>query len=167
MAEIIPTGRASPVAAAASGGILVLLVLLLLTHRYAPGATAALVAMTCGVFHFRRLTREKKKELVQTPLGCIALIPCVIVAIVMAWYLQWFLYLAIAAGPVAAITESVRIVPVKGGPDMLSNGAVVNGRLLTGISLVAQPLGVILGLLGLLRLVDNVGRYLAALLRRI
>ncbi|MHC4404738.1 MAG: hypothetical protein ACYTG0_34235 [Planctomycetota bacterium] len=130
-------------------------------RRYETGAAASLVSIVLGVLHVRRQSRKEKMKLYETGLGCVSVVPCAVLAIVMTWYLQWFTYLAFACGPGPAVTGAVRIVPSRDGPHMLTTGEVVDQRLLTGISMVVWPVGLLLGLPGLVYLADVVGRYLA------
>jgi hypothetical protein len=89
-------------------------------------------------------------------------------AFLMTWYLQWFLYLVFAAGPVSAITGEVTIQLAKNPrqeANRLSNGEAIDGRILTMIEIVIWPVGIIFGVTGLIVLVDTVSGYASSCLK--
>ncbi len=124
-------------------------------------ATAASICIVLGVFYCRRQLGVKEMTFGETAVGCFAVFPSFFVAIFMTFQLQWFVYVAITCGLEQAATGAVTFAHTETGPYTLTNGQVVNHRLLPIVSGVVWPPGLFLGGTGLIYLADVVGRYVA------
>jgi hypothetical protein len=131
---------------------------LIFSWRFETGAAAALLAMVLGLFNVKRHWPQWKVQQPgpETFLGCLAMFISVILAMHLTWRLQWFIYVVFACGLHEAMTGGITVLPSE--PSRLSNGELVNHRLLTMISLIVWPF-MPLVFAGLLHPLEILSRY--------
>ncbi len=124
-------------------------------------ALNALCVVPLAVCATRALRRRRglPHDSFESMIGCFAVIPSFFLSGLMARAAAQFVYVALFAGPIAALTDSVQMHFSEHEPAQLSTGEPVHERVWAAMFVFVMFPVVVAGTLGLTWLAENAGRY--------
>jgi hypothetical protein len=121
-------------------------------------SVAAALPVTAAMVLAMRRRRGFPHRAFESCIGCLAVFPNAFMALLMGRGAAEFIYVALYAGPGAALTHQVAVTFPRQGPAQLSNGELLDNRVWAALLLfVLFPL-VAVGTVGLSYLAEQVGR---------